>query len=420
MNLRKLFFAAIIFSVAKAQAATYYLSPSGNDANAGTLAKPWKTLDRLQAAQSILRPGDTVYFRGGNYLINDSSINNQFYWSAKGTASARITYKKYGSEVPVILYDRRKISLAEHKTAVFPGEYTTIDGLTIRQTEASRRLALNVNGVSYTSQSNYFAKNVRAMFITTRNVILRNSVIDNFSSVGLAIKGVNALVERNTFTNSSNHIWYLQTSYGTYRYNTLDGSRQIPGGGIYGVQLQYDITHHNQIYGNLIKNTAAAAFVLGSAAYSNQIYNNVLVNPGRNSNGSTLLTMTTGSGNRFYNNTAIGKSGARVIGFNSSTHLASVVIRDNIFYPSSSVKTGLTQNYSNIRNNIFYNISDTVPSGNKKANPMLVSPLGTTAASAAPRSGSPAINAGLSSDYPRTDYSGKARPARYDVGAFEY
>ncbi len=419
--MKKLFLFSMVLLVSEVQAADYYFSPTGDDANPGTLARPWRTLDKLATVKDTLKPGDTIYFRGGNYLITDSTKANDFAWTAKGTESARITYKNYLNEKPVIVYDRRNTT-GTNRIVVQPGSYSTIDGLTFRQTEGSRRLSLDVNGVSYTDQDNYFAKNVRPIFVTLNNVTIRNCVMDNFSSVGLAIKGANVLVEHNTFTNIANHIWYVQKggAYGTYRYNTLDGSRQLPGAGVYGVQIQYVESHHNKIYGNVIKNTSAAAFVLAVGTSANDIYNNVLINSGdKNSYGSILHTLTIGTGNRFYNNTAIGKTGASVFSI-GTTQLPKILIRDNIFYPSSSIGTGLTQNYSNIQNNIFYNVSGTVPTGNKIVNPLLVNPLGTTAASAALKSGSPAINTGLSSDFPRTDFYGNSRLASYDLGAIEF
>ena len=53
---------------------TYYVAPSdatpaGNDANAGTIAAPWLTWTKVYAEVSA---GDTVYFRGGTYVISDS------------------------------------------------------------------------------------------------------------------------------------------------------------------------------------------------------------------------------------------------------------------------------------------------------------------------------------------------------------
>lgn len=46
------------------QAATYYVAHSGSDANPGTQDAPMQTIDR---GVSVLRPGDTLYLRGGTY-----------------------------------------------------------------------------------------------------------------------------------------------------------------------------------------------------------------------------------------------------------------------------------------------------------------------------------------------------------------
>ena len=59
--------AAVVATAASANAgstpATYYVSPSGSDTNAGTVAAPWKTVARVNRAS--LSPGDTVLFQGG-------------------------------------------------------------------------------------------------------------------------------------------------------------------------------------------------------------------------------------------------------------------------------------------------------------------------------------------------------------------
>jgi len=41
---------------------TYYVAPTGNDANPGTLSRPWRT---IQPAADTLGTGDTVYIRRG-------------------------------------------------------------------------------------------------------------------------------------------------------------------------------------------------------------------------------------------------------------------------------------------------------------------------------------------------------------------
>ena len=47
-------------------AATYYISPSGDDSNDGSIGSPWKTL--LHATQTVLTPGDIIHVKPGTYL----------------------------------------------------------------------------------------------------------------------------------------------------------------------------------------------------------------------------------------------------------------------------------------------------------------------------------------------------------------
>ncbi len=54
-----------------AQAATWYVSPSGNDNNAGTLSAPFKN---IPAAIEAANPGDEILLRGGNYTSNEIRI----------------------------------------------------------------------------------------------------------------------------------------------------------------------------------------------------------------------------------------------------------------------------------------------------------------------------------------------------------
>jgi hypothetical protein len=71
-----------------ASALDRFVSPTGSDAAAGTLAAPWKT---FQKAANSARAGDTVFLRAGNYreLVQ---IN------VSGTAVAPITFRPYNTE----------------------------------------------------------------------------------------------------------------------------------------------------------------------------------------------------------------------------------------------------------------------------------------------------------------------------------
>lgn len=81
----------------------YYVAPDGDNSNPGTLERPWRTLRR---ATSALKPGDTLYLRGGRYDENQVRI------AVAGSASAPITIRNHPGETPVI-----DGSLAEFRTA---------------------------------------------------------------------------------------------------------------------------------------------------------------------------------------------------------------------------------------------------------------------------------------------------------------
>ncbi|MBL7963369.1 MAG: right-handed parallel beta-helix repeat-containing protein [Flavobacteriales bacterium] len=71
---------------------TYYLSPSGNDANNGTSqSSPWRTIDRLNLVTGSLQPGDRIYFERGGTYRGEVQVNSS------GTSSAPIIIGAYGS-----------------------------------------------------------------------------------------------------------------------------------------------------------------------------------------------------------------------------------------------------------------------------------------------------------------------------------
>lgn len=78
-----------------AKGISYYLSPTGNDNNAGTLSSPWFTLEK---AWSAVTPGDVIYMRGGTYAY----ATQQDLLGKNGTASDLIQLVNYPGEKPVI------------------------------------------------------------------------------------------------------------------------------------------------------------------------------------------------------------------------------------------------------------------------------------------------------------------------------
>lgn len=67
---------------------TWFVAPYGADANAGSIAQPFAT---IQQAANVAQPGDTVLIRGGVYRETVIPANS-------GSAAAPITYEPFGNE----------------------------------------------------------------------------------------------------------------------------------------------------------------------------------------------------------------------------------------------------------------------------------------------------------------------------------
>lgn len=77
-----------------ASATSWYISPSGNDSNNGSISSPFFTLNK---AWSVAKPGDIIYARGGTYKFN----SRQNLTGKSGTASDTIRIWAYPGERPV-------------------------------------------------------------------------------------------------------------------------------------------------------------------------------------------------------------------------------------------------------------------------------------------------------------------------------
>ena len=86
-----------VFRACLCGAQPYFVSPSGDDANPGTLEKPFATLQRAQQAARQKR-GD-VFLRGGTYYLPATLV---FTAQDSGTKDAPVVFQNYQGEKPVI------------------------------------------------------------------------------------------------------------------------------------------------------------------------------------------------------------------------------------------------------------------------------------------------------------------------------
>ena len=98
-------FACVLLLLPPARAGEWFVSPAGDDAAPGTQAQPFASLAR---AQREVRPGDTVFLRGGTYRPTEASLASRRGLFARivvldrgGAPGRPITYRPYRDEKPV-------------------------------------------------------------------------------------------------------------------------------------------------------------------------------------------------------------------------------------------------------------------------------------------------------------------------------
>jgi hypothetical protein len=158
-------------------ARTLYVSPSGNDTRAGSIADPWRTL--LWAANHA-QPGDTVYVRGGTY-------HEDFNPAVSGTANAWIVYSAYPGEEVIVDGDLD----GKHEIMEVWQKYLVIQGFTFWDQDWMRVPGKAGYWVSLDGQHIIFRRN---RLIAPGNAYQNVYTYQEFSR-GIAIGGSNITVE---------------------------------------------------------------------------------------------------------------------------------------------------------------------------------------------------------------------------------
>lgn len=141
----------VIFNVAWAEvasAATYYVAPTGQDSQPGTLALPMRT---IQAAVNKARAGDTVYVRGGVYYemvaMKQSGVQGQPIRLLAYTGERPVIDGRY--TLPNAKPERCDNSVNPPRCFVGPalvklaGNYLEFDGFKITQSQGA---AIDIGG----------------------------------------------------------------------------------------------------------------------------------------------------------------------------------------------------------------------------------------------------------------------------------
>jgi hypothetical protein len=167
-------------AASSALATDRFVSPTGRDTNPGTLAAPWKT---IQKAANTAKAGDNVFVRAGIY-------KEKVQINVSGTATAPITFANYKSEKPVI--DLTGVTPGSDLSAMIripSRSYVTVKGFELRNfrtTDESRvPVGILVDGA---------CKGVKLIGNKIHHIEQNNAVEGNFdaNAHGIAVYGTSA------------------------------------------------------------------------------------------------------------------------------------------------------------------------------------------------------------------------------------
>lgn len=440
MRLWKLsFLTAVLLLSTTANAATYYVATSGNDANAGTLAAPFRTITK---AAQVATAGDSVQVRGGVYA-------GSVVISSKGTAAARISFRNYAGETPVI--DGAGMAADKNLVTLNQAAYVDFSGFEVRNATRIGICGWGASNVNVTNNTVYnswrngiyfgwdafgVSKNITIDGNTVRNNVLENQyhTWSGGWANGIVISYTDGarITNNKVYNNDGEGVGTLLTNNGVIEGNQVYDN--------FSVNVYLDNSRFVKVNRNLVYSTGNTRYYRGGypaagIATANEFYenanplsdvsitNNIVVN---SKWGFYYGAYDAGGGlknSNVTNNTFYGATHS-MIWIENDAH-ANSVIQNNIFYAANGTRTmadvaGAGVTYR--RNNWYGGAAGAASgSGDVAGDPKLANPGGLTAADYMLRGGSPVLEAGL--DLPTiltVDYWNHPRSAGIDLGAHEY
>lgn len=457
-----------------AQAATYYVSPSGSDSNGGTSpSAPWKNCPGMTAysGSGSLKAGDVVYFdSGGAWLTTGawglSIVGGVSYigdtWPSTGSratirlnaqptspygvvdwrqddATTPTTVQGFDLDANHYYSDGVSVNHAHYSVPLL-GALKTINNVVVHNVASTTSLGQYAYGIIISDHGGASGQ--------VSSVLVENSIVHDISRDGLVMypgdenqqctilnvtfrnNVVYNVGQDNTYGSGSAIAVKGQVSNGIVEYNYvygpgapdkygagifLDSNETNPGTGMSNIHIRYNIVNWNLVSGGirLYSNTDPSSKDV-------RIYGNVVYNSTANG-GFVINGDLKGTNNsiRLYNNTFYN---APITVTPSQAIYSLFDVRNNIvYYPGGAAISGsgfFTTNSNNLTVNPLFKSTANLPTGF----------TGTYGTNLAPNadglslaSGSPAIGAGVALGSP---YNGSInsviRPATgpWDIGAY--
>ncbi|MBI5668006.1 MAG: right-handed parallel beta-helix repeat-containing protein [Chloroflexi bacterium] len=418
-----------VVSNSQAQAGrTFYVALTGNDANPGTEAQPFRTLAK---GVSVLQPGDTLLVRKGLYAEElRNTIPSGLSWEKP------VTLRAYPGEEVVIKPNQgaeRVISLNGDK------HHIIIEGFTLDGTNVKYE-CIKLAGVTDGRPSPSYIRILRNKIQNAGASTLSNGLYQYFGG-GILSTGNSNYIEYigNTIFNNGvtdfDHGIYHTSSYSLIEGNVIYGNM---GTGIkigWGQNAVNNIVRNNVIYDNNVapgedgrkKQGRGIGVYAGSGTL---VYNNVVWG----SHAAGIEVNYNGNDAKVFNNTVMATAGYGIViaaGANDTDTVKNAVVKNNIVYQGYTYPAILNARGINtvIENNLTYGQNPRVegdPRGTATIRNNFVNQdprfVNAGAKNFALQMNSPAIDKGVVVSEVSFDFAKVARPqgSGFDIGAFEF
>jgi hypothetical protein len=418
-NFRINILSIIVFAFSSVYSQNFYVSPSGSDANPGTLNSPWKTIN-FAARNAKVVPGSTVYIIGGTY-------KERIQLSVSGSPAGYITFTAY-----------------QNANVVIDGAELTVN--TVPLFNLGRNSYVRISGLKF--------QNAGIGVAGGREYIeIENNYFYNFTNPAIRMlncsfsKINNNIVDAACTTSWGECITLSGCEYVDVSNNIVRNGTTNTNGGE-GIDVKG--SKYVRVYGNKVYNLPAKLGIYVDAfesldaniqVFNNEVYNctnGIVISSER---GNDVINVWVYN-NLVYDLTS--GNGVSIVDFSNTGYLVqNVIIENNTLIGRGVSIDAKGGNNIVVRNNIIYDDSTPInivnrPAGlvlqNNLGNKGTLSALGTNSKLADPlfinpttapknfnlQATSPAINSGKSTNI-EFDYNLKTRNVGIiDIGAYEY
>lgn len=432
-----------VYSAPTSQAATtgdtYYVAPSGSDANPGTEVQPWQSIQKAADATSA---GDTVVVFEGTY-------DERVHINTPGATDAPITYRAEGTvTVRGFTVEADNITISGFDVTDTPNDWKEGWGIFV----TGSNVVIENNYVHFATRGGIKLYAPRGSGTQTSNVVVRNNRLYRNAMAGIEVAGRNNRIE-------GNEIW------GTIQYHPnwtdapswvdADGIRFWGRGHVIRRNYIHDISYADpenvnphidcfqtwsdssrepaqdilfeQNYCDVLTSQSeqenGQGFMINDGPHSNIIIRNNIIRAFRHLNISDTDTITVVN-NTFVSDLSYDAHYQYAVGFSESTRNAT--LKNNVFYNNSGPYLNpwnLTSDGLAVGYNCVYRSDGEAPQGERYPNDVWgQDPLFVDAAAGSYelQTGSPCVDAGTQVNV-ATDFNGNPRPQNngFDIGAFE-